>query len=100
MIPRAWRATRGWSGFSIQFEGQPVSLQLLACMEQCCCDSPKWDGQEAGDAMVLAADGYLREQDLFNLRVEDVVFSKDGVALLLGDLTEVRAARQGENKEL
>ena len=34
----------------------------------------------------MAADGYLREQDLFQIRVEDVVFRPDdiGVAVLLG----------------
>ena len=52
-----------------------MALQLLACMQQVCWESGKWDGEEAGDCMELSADGYLREQDLFSLRVEDVVFS-------------------------
>ena len=104
MLPRSWRATRGWSGFSIQFEGQPVALQLLACMEQVCWDSDKWDGLEAGDAMVLAADGYLREQDLFSLRVEDVIFTRnssgglEGAALLLGRAHRGESCKTGREQ--
>ena len=89
-MPQSWRGLKGWSGVSITFEGQPVGLETLVCMECALRANDSKDAQEAADCIPLAVDGYLREQDLFQLRVEDVIFTSlspggtEAATLLLG----------------
>ena len=97
-LPHAWRATKGRSRFAIVKEGQPVPLQALVCMSQFLrsLDDPKADS--AADCIEIAADGYLREQDLFQLRVEDVIFADDTATLLLGKGARGEGCKSGRDQ--
>jgi len=88
-MPQSWRALKGWSIASITAEGQPVAMETLACMEDYLRNLGTDEGTQAADCMPLAVDGYLREQDLFQLRVEDVLLQDNAegtrvATLLLG----------------
>ena len=76
IIPLSWRGTRGWSKLAVTLEGGPVAHERLAVMEEELWLHGCATAAEAGDAIVVAVDGYLREQDLFQLRVGDVIFDR------------------------
>jgi len=97
-LPHAWRATKGWSRFAIVKEGQPVPLQALVCMSLFLrsIDDPKAD--VAADCIELAADGYLREQDLFQLRYEDVILTDNAATLLLGKGERGEGCKSGRDQ--
>jgi len=97
-LPLAWRATRGWGSFTALKEGGPTSLQLLACMEQALCESGNPKAMESANAMILAADGYLREQDFLGLQCRDVVFSGTTVAILLGIGSRGESTKTGRDQ--
>ena len=97
-LPLSWRASKGWTKFGVVSEGQPVAPQRLAVMQDELWQHGSPTACEAGDACLLAVDGYLREQDFLNLQVQDVVFS-DGVAtLLLGVASRGESAKTGRNQ--
>ena len=54
--------------------------------------------KEAADMMAVAVDGYLRDQDLQQLRVSDVVFSDSTVALLLGRSARGESCKTGRDQ--
>ena len=83
-LTHSWRATKGWTKFSIVQEGQPVPLQFLACMSAKMREANTPKSVIAADCVDIAADGYLREQDLFSLRVCDVILTDSHATLLLG----------------
>jgi len=97
-LPHAWRATKGWSRFAIVKEGQPVPLQALVCMSHFLrsIDDPK--ASVAADCIELAADGYLREQDLFQLRHEDVILTDSAATLLLGKVERGEGCKSGRDQ--
>lgn len=64
-LPQSWRATRGWSRFLVLEEGQPVAPQRLAVVEEELWLHGRDTSRQAGDAIAVAVDGYLREQDIF-----------------------------------
>jgi integrase len=97
-LPHAWRATKGWSRFAIVKEGQPVPDQTLACMIDFLRSLDDTKATEAADCIALAADGYLREQDLFQLRVLDVILTDDTATLLLGQGDRGESCKSGRDQ--
>ena len=85
-LPNSWRALKGWQGVTITEEGQPVALERLACMGEALRRHGGDKETQAADMIDLAADAYLREQDLIQLRVEDVIIDEETSVstLLLG----------------
>ena len=83
-------------------EGGPVALQRLACMEDVLRKEGSRSAAAAADCIPLAADGYLREQDLFQLRREDVVFAAGPLgqcALLLGQGQRGESCKTGRDRK-
>jgi len=97
-LPHAWRATKGWSRFAIVQEGQPVPTQALACMSAYLGGLGDPKAAIAADCIAIAADGYLREQDLFQLRIQDVVMTNDTAALLLGQSQRGEGCKSGRDQ--
>ena len=102
-MPQSWRALKGWSIASITSEGQPVAMETLACMEDYLRRLGTDEGTQAADCIPLAVDGYLREQDLFQLRVEDVLFQENAegtrvATLLLGRGERGERCKSGRNQ--
>ena len=97
-LPFSWRACKGWTKLAIMEEGRPVADQRFAVMEDelWLRDSPT--ASQVGDAIVIAVDGYLREQDLFQLRVGDVIFNCGVVTLLLGVGARGESTKTGRNQ--
>ena len=90
--------SRGFQGFSLLQEGGPVALQRFACMQDELYKEGRAEAKEVADMIALAADGYLREQDMTNLRVQDVVFSDNTVALLLGRSSRGESCKTGRDQ--
>ena len=97
-LPLSWRATRGHAGIFIVHEGGPVALQRLACMQDALYNEGSAEAKEAADMMAIAVDGYLRDQDMQQLRVSDVVFSGSTVALLLGRSARGESCKTGRDQ--
>ncbi len=97
-LPLAWRASRGYAGFSITHEGSPTALQRLACMVDELQKLGTPESLIAADMIVVAPDGNLREQDMVQLRVRDLVFSGSTVALLLGRSEKGESFKTGRDQ--
>ena len=97
-LPRAARCLLGWHKIFVHGEGSPLPLELLAVVEE--LYRTKNLTAEA-DALAVGVDCYLRSQEVFNLRVEDVIVSDQGSEVVLklgvasrGELTKT-GAHQG-----
>lgn len=55
-------------------QGKPAALEVLACMEHWLREQKNSASSVAADMVPVAIDGYLREQDLVQLRVADLSF--------------------------
>jgi hypothetical protein len=97
-LPHAWRATKAWSCFAVVREGQPVPSQALACMSAYLRGIDDAKATTAADCIEVAADGYLREQDLFQLRAEDVILTDDTATLLLGQGKRGESCKNGRDQ--
>ena len=97
-LPNAWRASKGWNKFAVTLEGQPVAPQRLAVMQEELRAHGSATAAEAADAIAIAADGYLREQDLFQLRVQDVILHRGTATLLLGVSSRGESAKTGRDQ--
>ena len=98
-LPRSWRAAKAWAELSITTEGQPVSLQALACMEAWLREQPSPAAQVSADMIPVAVDGYLREQDLTELKARDVIASSTGsVTLLFGRSSRGERSKTGRDQ--
>ena len=86
------------SKMAVTSEGQPVAPQRLAVMEEELWSHGSATASEAGDAIVLAVDGYLREQDLFQLQVRDVILDKGVATLLLGVGSRGESSKTGRDQ--
>ena len=97
-LPLSWRASKGWTKFGVVSEGQPVAPQRLAVMQDELWRHGSPTACEAGDACLIAVDGYLREQDFLNLQVQDVAFSEGVATLLLGVASRGESSKTGRNQ--
>ena len=102
-LPHSWRALRGWLHFAVLREGQPIGVCTLACMSD---ELDKAAGTfetpecQAAECIRVAVDGYLREQDLFQLQVDDVVFHDEQrkAVLLLGVSKRGESCKSGRDQ--
>jgi integrase len=99
-LPLSWKALQAWGKITISTEGGPIPLQTLACMESWLRQQKDAKALVAADAIPIAADCYLREQDIVNLRIEDVVFTSDALscALLLGRSKRGESVKTGRDQ--
>ena len=97
-LPRSWRAAKAWAELSIVTEGQPVALRALACMEDWLRSQRNPTAQVAADMVPVAIDGYLREQDLSELRARDVVCDERDVTLLFGRSSRGERSKTGRDQ--
>lgn len=97
-LPRAWQALKAWQRGFVEHLGGPVGLEALACMEFELRSQPDVRGQCAGDMLPVAVDGYLRKQDLRQLRVEDCVFFEGEVVLRLGRSDRGESVKTGRDQ--
>ena len=97
-LPRTWRAAKAWAELSIVTEGQPIALQALACMEDWLKSQRNPTAQVAADTVPVAIDGYLREQDLSELRARDVVCDERDLTLLFGRSSRGERSKTGRDQ--
>jgi len=76
-LPRSWRCNESFSKLTVLQLGKPVGLETLVCMEDWLRQRKGSSSTTAADMIVVGTDGYLREQDMFNLRAEDLAWSLD-----------------------
>ena len=75
--PRAWRALAAWQRGFVEILGGPIGRESLAVMELLLSERSETEAHVAADMVAVATDGYLRKQDLLQLRCDDVVFGTD-----------------------
>lgn len=97
-LPRSWWAAKAWAELSIVTGGQPVALQALACMEDWLKSQGYPTAQVAADMVPVAIGGYLRKQDLSELRARDVVCDERGVTLLFGRSSRGERGKTGRDQ--
>jgi hypothetical protein len=79
-LPTSWRIMKGWHKTHVKGEGQPMAYEAAVAVGH----TMRGLGfVEEADCLDVALDGYLREQDLFQLRVEDIVEERSGLATVL-----------------
>ena len=99
MLPRTWRALKSWQAFTITRQGGPEGLESDACLQHHLYSSNDAAATCAADMLATAIDGYLREQDMEQLRVSDVVFAQDDtVILLLGRSSRGDSSKAGRDQ--
>lgn len=97
-LPLAWQGLKAWQRGFVEHFGVALPLETLAVMEDDLCRHKDPLAQCAGDMIPIAADGYLRRQDLLGLRVEDCVFYKDEGVLKLGVSGRGESTKTGRNQ--
>ena len=98
-MPLAWASLLSWQRGHVGGEGQPEVLEALFGIHKAMLDLGY---VEEADALLLQIDLWLREDDLFKLQVQDVVFARskreDGrpeTAVKLGVATRGESAKTG-----
>jgi hypothetical protein len=76
-MPCAWRALKAWSKVNLAQEGAPIPDESIAVMAKRLRERGLPNDEDAADAMLLATDAYLREQDVVRLRCVDVHLTHD-----------------------
>ena len=97
-VPRAWRALKAWQRGFVEKLGGPIGSETLACMELELASEGRPEAAIAGDMLAVAVDGYLRRQDLIQLRVEDVVDFGPEVVLRLGRSSRGESVKTGRDQ--
>ena len=69
----SWKALQSWQKLHIGHDGGPVGLETLALMEEYLRSRSDDQSQVAADMQPVAVDGYMREQDLLQVQVRDIV---------------------------
>lgn len=67
-LPRGWPAASAFDKAVVVGQGKPAAEELLACMEENLRSRSTLSALVAADAIPVAIDAYLLEQDLFELR--------------------------------
>jgi len=92
---RGWRCLKVWHRIHIEGKGGPAAEEVLRVME----DELRVAGfGTEADMMALAVDCYLREQDMVNLRFDDVSFAKGAAVLRLGRSSRGESSKTGRDQ--
>ena len=99
-LPRGWRAARAFEKAVVVGQGKPAAEELLACMEENLRARSTPSARIAADAIPVAVDAYLREQDLFGLQCSDVTFDMERrlAALNLGVAARGESSKTGREQ--
>ena len=102
-LPNAWRALLSWQKNHHGGEGQPEADEAIGCMIRAMQDMGH---HEEADALMLAADGWLREHELFMIRAEDVTIATvntgpnndEDIAIRMGVSERKETTKTGKNQ--
>ena len=96
----SWRALQAWQRLHIGQEGGPVGLETLALMEEHLRSRPDDHSQVAADMLPVAVDGYMREQDLLQVQVRDIVDNptEDRLVFLFGRASRGESSKTGRDQ--
>ena len=96
----SWKALQSWQKLHIRHDGGPVGLETLALIEEYLRGRPDDQSQVAADMLPVAVDGYMREQDLLQVQVRDIVDNpaEDCLVFLFGRATRGESSKTGRDQ--
>jgi hypothetical protein len=97
-IPLAWKSLQAWQKITVSHEGGPIGLETLACMEEWLRARTDMKAHIVADIIPVQTDGYMREQDIFNMRGVDVIFDTNTCIVQFGVASRGESAKTGRDQ--